>query len=57
MTEVAVNIRRSKDVPARQRAAWDEFLDMVVERAGALRDKEAGESPSRQKEERCTRQS
>ncbi len=47
---VSVNIKNNPDAPAWQKKAWNEFLDMLVERAEALRKKEAGTantSPSR----------
>lgn len=34
--KVIVNIKQSAEVPARQRQAWREFLDMLVERAEAV---------------------
>ena len=33
--DAIVNIRQSQDLPARQRKAWEEFLDMLAERAEA----------------------
>ena len=33
---VIINIRPSKNIPARQQKAWDEFLDMLMERAEAM---------------------
>lgn len=38
---VIVNIKPVKETLARQRKAWDEFLDMLMERAEAKLDKEA----------------
>lgn len=37
---VVVNIKPGERVPARQQKAWDEFLDMLVERAEAKISKE-----------------
>jgi hypothetical protein len=38
-TAVIVNIRSIEKVPVRQQTAWGEFLDMLMERAGAMNTK------------------
>ncbi len=41
-TAVVMNLRKSNTVPVRQQKAWGEFLDMLVNRAGAMNN-ESGE--------------
>jgi len=47
MEEVILRIQRSNAIPPRQQKAWNEFLDMLVERAEAEINNEA-ESVSHQ---------
>jgi len=39
--EVILRIKQSKDIPSRQQKAWNEFLDMLMERAEAEINNEA----------------
>ena len=39
---VTNNIKRSDKVPAWQRKAWDDFMNMVLERAESRKNKKAG---------------